>query len=236
MLGRSPATVSPSAPPPLPSTTLSPNAAAISSSVLRLVSGEVKVGDGQEEGGASDKDVVVVLGDVRKSRGPGLGNGDVDDKVAGGGQAHDLATQGQRQHLGAVQPGGAVEHAVVHHHEQVDGQDGEALAHAVVGVLELTPHHGGVDLDQDDACQAHEDHLAATPLIRQVLGGDAVGDEDAAAVHGRQRLDRLRADAEQLVQDGLVVLDHVDARQAGHGLHCDRDERAVSVGPEDVAV
>jgi hypothetical protein len=103
---------------------------------------------------------------------------DVDDEVRCCGETHDFAAERDGEDFGAVEPGCAVEHAVygrfllalfllssaglsaragvfgertVDYNEQIDTKDSESFADAVICVLELALHDGGVDLDDDDS-------------------------------------------------------------------------------------
>ena len=59
-------------------------------------------------------------------------------------------------------------------HEKVNSQDSKALAHLVVGVLELALHHCSIYLNDDNAGQSGKYHWSATPLIRKELRRDSV--------------------------------------------------------------
>ena len=102
--------------------------------------------------------------------------------MRGGRQTHDLAPQRDRENLTSIEPSGTVQHAVIRHHKQVDGQDREALSDAIVGVLEFALHHSSIDLDEHDATKAGKNHLATTPLIGQEFSGDGVAEEGTGAV------------------------------------------------------
>lgn len=125
--------------------------------------------------------------------------------MAGGGDAHDAGANGNGQDLGAVDPGDGVDEAVVADDKQVDTEQGESLADAVVGVLEFPLHDGAVDLGPDDPGHAGEQHLAAAPAVRQEEDGDGGGQEGAGAPDGSEGEDRVGRDAEGLVERGCFV-------------------------------
>lgn len=124
----------------------------------------------------------------------------VDDVVAGGGNAHDAAADGNGQDLGAVDPGDRVDEAVVADDKEVNAQYSKTLADLVVRVLELPLQDGAVDLGPDDPGHAGQEHLAAAPAVRQEEDGDSRGQEGAGAPDGGQGEDRVGRDAEGLVE------------------------------------
>ena len=127
---------------------------------------EIEPRYGEEERRTADEDVIVVLLDVGEGAGSSFGDANIDDEVASSSQTHDFTPQSHRQDLGAIEPGGAVEHTVVCDHEEVDAEDGKAFSDPVVTVLEFKLHDCGVNLDDNDTSQAGQDHLTSAPLIR----------------------------------------------------------------------
>ena len=122
----------------------------------------------------------------------------------------------------------------VRDYKKIDAQDSEALANFIVRVLELALHHCSIYLDDDNASQSSEYHRSTAPLISKEFCCDSVRDECTSSVYASKSEDGGRVDAERFVQDSLIVLDDIDARQGSHCLDSDRDQRSVSVQAENL--
>lgn len=118
--------------------------------------------------------------------------------------------------------------------EKIDPQNSEALTDLVVGVLELPLHDRRIDLDDNDSSQASQNHGPTSPLIGKKFGCYGVGNERASAVYACKSEDGGRVNPEGLVEDRLIVLDHIYSRQACHCLYGDGDKCPMSVKSEDL--
>lgn len=84
--------------------------------------------------------------------------------------------------------------------KDVDTENGKALANAVVRVLKLTLHDGGVDLGHDHPGSSCKQHFSSTEAVGKEWNGKRAGEESTGSPDCSQRKDSLALSSQGFVE------------------------------------